>query len=333
MSRSSPVSHRFDSPSGWSRRTITQFGLALIAGTVTSSSAWAAFPEKPIRLVVSGPPGGTSDLIARLLGEYLSHELHQPFVVESRTGANGAIAAEYVAKSSPDGHTLLLATPAFASNNAFNPDSRYDPIRDFAPIGTIGETPAVLLVPSSAPYTTVTEFVAAAKRDNQPLAYGSAGVGSSNHLNAESFQRLVGLKAQHVPYRGDTQVITDLIGGQIQFAVLNAPGALPLIRAGKLRALGSATGQRSPSLPDVPTLTEAGVKLVASSWFFLVGPRATETLTIQTLNAAMQKVLADPGVRKRFVDLACDPHPTGAPEAAALLTREVRRAEQIAANS
>jgi tripartite-type tricarboxylate transporter receptor subunit TctC len=261
----------------------------------------------------------------------MSEDMGQPIIVEPKSGANGAIAASAVSSSAADGYTLLLATPAFATNNAFNKDSKYDPVGDFAMIGVIGETPAVLLVSATSPYHTLKEFVDGSKASGTTVFYGSSGIGSSNHLNAELLKGLVKLNAQHVPYRGDAPVVMDIIGGQIQFAVLNAPGAIPLLKGGKLRALGTATAKRSPSLPDVPTLSEGGVDLVAS-WFYLVAPSATPKAIIGSLNAALNKAIASPAVRQHLIDQACDPFAGGETPAAAaeMLKRDVARAEQIA---
>lgn len=188
---------------------------AAITAALFSNLARADFPENPVKIIVAASPGGTSDVIARVLSEKLTTELGKPTIVDYKSGANGTIATTYVARSAPDGYTILLVTPGFAVNNAFNPNSPYDPIKDFSVIGTIGETPMVLLVSRNSPYRNLRQFVAAGKTASAKFTYGSGGVGSSNQLSAELLKSLTGIKADHIPYRGDIQVVTDLMGGQI----------------------------------------------------------------------------------------------------------------------
>lgn len=312
-------------PLSIARRSLLVLGLAAPFG------ALAGYPDKLIRLVNPYPAGGTSDTIARILAHRLAEEWGQPVVVENRAGANGSVGAAHVAASAPDGHTLLLATPAFSAYNAFNRDSGFDPLKDFTPISLVGDTPAVLVVPANAPYRSVQEFVAAARASKAPFAYGTSGHGSSNHIQADSLTQLARFAATHVPYRGDVQVTTDLVGGRLQFAVLNAPGVAQLLRAGRLKALGTLTARRTELLPDVPTLTESGVPLVAGSRFFLVAPAGTPAAVVQRIHQTVDAVLTSAPIRQRLQELGADAQPSSPEQAARLIRQEVQRAQEIAA--
>jgi tripartite-type tricarboxylate transporter receptor subunit TctC len=304
--------------------------LLFTLGAVLALGAHAGYPDKPIKLINPFSAGGTSDSIARLLAQRLSESLSQTVVVENKVGANGSIGAVHVASSAPDGYTLMLATPAFSTYNAFNRESRFDPLRDFTAIGLIGDTPMVLAVPSSAPHQNASQFIAAARQSAAPYAYGSTGRGSSYHIFTESFNEIARIASTEVPYKGDPQLTADLVGGQIQYAIMNGTGAQALARAGKLKVLASASVRRLPTLPDVPTLAEQGIDLVAASRFFLVAPAGTPSDIVERLNRTLCDILSSDTFTQRVQELGLEPKATSLQEAQALVRREVQRASQIA---
>lgn len=280
--------------------------LLLVPFTANAADDW---PSRPVKIVVPFAPGGSTDVVARILADKLQAELKQPFVVENRAGAGGNIGADVVAKSNADGYTLLMGTTGvLAINNYLYKDMPFDPQRDFAPVSYTSLITNILVVNASLAAKSVQELVALAKAKPGELTFASSGAGSSTHLSAELFKSMTGTNILHVPYKGSSQAITDVMAGQVTMLIDNAPSSLPFVQQGKLRALAVTSLKRMPSLPDVPTIDESGVKGYESlSWSGIVAPAATPKPIIAKLNAAIERVLAMPDVKKKFADLGVDP--------------------------
>jgi tripartite-type tricarboxylate transporter receptor subunit TctC len=287
--------------------------LALVAGSLPATAQPAVWPSKPVRIVVTFPPGGAPDTLARLLADKWS-ALGQPVTVDNKPGAGGNIGADMVAKSPPDGATLVLGTVGtHAINAALYDKMPYNNLKDFTPISFLASTPNLLVVNKTVPAHNVQELVALAKRE--PLAFGSSGSGTSIHLSGELFNTLAGVKMQHVPYKGRAQAIPDLLGGRIAMIFDNMPSALPLVKSGELKALGVTSAQRSPAAPDIPTIAEAGLPgFEATSWFALLGPAGMPRDVQLRINQEVARVLALPDVKEKLATLGLDPNP-GTPDA------------------
>ena len=290
--------------------------IALLLVAFGAAAAEGDYPNHAVKIIVPFAPGGSTDVVARILADKLQAELKQPFVVENRAGAGGNIGADVVAKSNPDGYTLLMGTTGvLAINNYLYKEMPFDPQRDFAPVSYTSLITNILVVNANVPAKTVGELVALAKAKPGELTFASSGAGSSTHLSAELFKSMTGTNILHVPYKGSSQAITDVMAGQVTMLIDNAPSSLPFVLQGKLRALGVTSLKRMPALPDVPTIDESGVKGYESlSWSGIVAPAATPKPVIAKLNAAIERVLAMPDVKKKFADLGVDPV-GGPPEA------------------
>jgi len=283
------------------RRTFVPL-LALGACAPLAALAQDAWPSKPIRLVVPFAAGGTSDILARTLGEKLQSVLKQTVIVDNKAGAGGVIGADSVAKSPPDGYTLLLGTIAsHAINPALQPKMPYNAATDFAPIILLGSISNVLLVGASQPFKNVKELIAAAKAKPGEIAFASAGQGSSQHMSGETFKLLAGAELTHVPYKGSAPAIQDVIGGQIPMSFETVTVAMPHIQSGKVRALAVTSATRSPALPNTPTLQEAGVPgFDVASWQALYAPAGTPPAIVTRLNAEVEKILSQPDVKAKM---------------------------------
>jgi len=273
-------------------------GAMLAAGVAGAGNAQDRYPSKPIRLVIPFPPGGGADAVARPLGPLMTETLGQPILLDNRGGANGNLGAEIVAKAPADGYTLLLASQTNAISASLYRALAYDPIEDFAPIALIGREPGVLVVYPALPVTSVAEFVAYAKARPGKVDYASSGNGSGQHLFMALFASMTDLKLNHVPYRGSGQATTDLLGGTVAASIPGTAGMVGHIKAGKLRPLAVTGTKRSPQLPDVPTMAEAGVPgYEAYVWLGLMAPKATPQSIITRLNREVVAALATPEVR------------------------------------
>lgn len=281
--------------------------LALALSTLSSAPVWAqeAWPSKPIRFVVPFAAGGTSDILARLIGERLQASLKQTVVIDNKAGAGGVIGADVVAKSAPDGYTMLIGTiSSHAINPALQAKMPYNATTDFAHVLLLGSISNVLLVGADQPYKTVKELVAAAKAKPASIAFASAGQGSSQHMSGETFKLLAGAELTHVPYKGSAPAIQDVIGGQVPMSFETVTVALPHIQSGKVRALAVTSAQRSPALPNTPTLHESGVPgFDVASWQALYMPAGTPPAIVQRMNAEVEKILAQPDVKARIETL------------------------------
>ncbi|MDE2003952.1 MAG: tripartite tricarboxylate transporter substrate binding protein [Betaproteobacteria bacterium] len=281
-------------------------GLVAIAAAslfpVSPAFAQAAYPSKPIRMVVPFPPGGTTDILARAVAQKLSETWGQQVIVDNRPGAGGNIGSDLVAKAAPDGYTLLMGT---VGTHAINPSlyarMPYDAQKDFAPVILVASVPNVLEVNPSLPVHTVQELIAYAKANPGKLNFASSGNGTSIHLSGELFKAMTGVKMTHVPYKGSAPALADLVGGQVQLMFDNLPSSLGLIKGGKLRAIAVTSTTRSSALPDVPTIAESGLPgYEASSWFGVFAPASTPPAIVDKLNAAIGAWLASPDAKEKL---------------------------------
>jgi len=287
-------------------KSLMRFALAIAAvlsiGNVAPADAQGAYPTKPVRLVVPFPPGGTTDILARAVAQKLSETWGQQVIVDNRPGAGGNIGSELVAKSAPDGYTLLMGT---VGTHAINPSlyakMPYDHVKDFTPVILVAGVPNVLVVNPSLPVNSVSELIAYGKANPNKLNFASSGNGTSIHLSGELFRAMTGVQMTHVPYKGSSPALTDLIAGQVQLMFDNLPSSLQFIKAGKLRALAVTSLERSSALPDVPTLAESGLPgFEASSWFGVLAPAGTPNDIIVKLNTAIAGWLATADAKEKL---------------------------------
>lgn len=272
------------------------------------------YPHKPIRIIVPFPPGGPSDMQARLFGAKLAEAWNQTTVIDNRGGANGIIGIELAAKADPDGHTLILISAGIAVQPSLHPQLPYDPVRDFAYITPVTSGPGIVVVNLSLPARSVPELIAYARAHPGKVLFGSAGSGAPSHLAVELLKVMTHVEMVHVPYKGMAQAITDLIGGQIQLSIPTMPGGLPHVKAGRLRALAVTGSQRSPAAPELPTVAEAGVAgYQASNWYGFAAPAKTPRAIIGRLNHEFSRIVAAPDVREKLVNVGMDPM-TSTPE-------------------
>ncbi|MGB7832786.1 MAG: tripartite tricarboxylate transporter substrate binding protein, partial [Xanthobacteraceae bacterium] len=276
----------------------------LIAVLGASTSAVADdYPARPIKWVVGYPAGGTTDILARLIGQWLSEHLGAQVIIENRPGAGNNIGTEAVINAPPDGYTVLLVNPANGINASLYRKLNFDFIRDIAPVAGLTRVPNVMEVNPAVPAKTVQEFIDYAKANPGKINWASSGNGTSVHLSGEMFKMMTGVDLLHVPYRGAAPALTDLISGQVQVMFDNMPSSIEHIRAGKLRALGVTTAKRSPALPDVPTVADTVPGYEASAWFGMGAPKETPPEVVNKLNKAINAALADPNIQARLADL------------------------------
>jgi tripartite-type tricarboxylate transporter receptor subunit TctC len=281
------------------------FGLVLAAAGLASAQTW---PTKPVRVMVGASPGGGTDIIARMLAEKYQAAFGQPFLVENRPGASNTIAADLTAKAPPDGQTILVATNTAQSIAPHLLKLGYDPLKDLAPVALIVVVPNVLVVNTDVPAKNVKELVALIKANPDKYSYGSSGTGSTQHLAGEAFAYELGLKMTHIPYKGSSQALADLVGGQIQMSFDTTSSSMGHIKSGKVRPLAVMSPARSRELPDVPTLAEAGIKGVEmSTWYGLFTTGGTPAAVVDRLAAETAKVLKMPDVQKRLEGLGGEP--------------------------
>ena len=274
----------------------------------------ANWPTKPIKLVVGYAAGGATDVVARLVANKMGGELGQSIIVDNRTGANSNVGAEIVARAPADGYTLYVYTIANTINASLYNKLGYDPIKDFEPIGMMAKIPNLLVVNPSLPIHSVQDYIKYAKESKDGITFASSGSGSSIHLSGEMFKMKTGLNMLHVPYRGSAPAVSDLLGGQVQSMFDNSPSSMPHVKAGKLRALAITSKERSPLLPDVPTIAESGFPgFEVQSWFGLSAPAGTPDAVIKRLNTALNTALKDPTIKQRLADLVATTAP-GTPD-------------------
>lgn len=289
------------------------------------------YPSRPVKIVVSYAPGGSNDVVARVIAPELQKELGQSFVVENRAGASGTIGADMVAKSPPDGYTLFMGAGAHALAPSLFKKMPYDLVKDFAPVSLAATSAYVLVVNPAVPASTLPELIALLKAKPGQLNYASAGKGTPLHLAAELFKSKTGTDIVHVPYGGDTPALNDLLAGNVELSFMSVASTAPQIRAGKLRALAVTSTRRSEALPDLPTLHELGIDgYDVGTWWGLLAPAGTPDAIVGKLNAAMRKAVAQREVKERFAPLGLDPMSDSPSEFAAFIKAEVARYAAIA---
>ncbi len=288
--------------------TLPRVALLLIASFTAGASLGQDYPSKPVRIVVPFAPGGSTDVLARLVGQKLGERWGQPVLVENRAGAGGNIGADQIAKSAPDGYSLLLGGVPHAISASLYPKLPYDLARDLTPIAEIASFPSAIVLHPSLPAHSVTELIALARARPGQLSFGSAGVGSPNHLALELFKTMAGVSMTHVPYKGSGQLIGDLLAGQVQLASMGTPVALPHVQSGKLRAIAVTGAARSSLLPEVPTVSEAGLPgFEVTSWYGVFGPAGLPAGVVAKLNSEIGRAVTGPEVRERLAALGAEP--------------------------
>ena len=313
--------------------SVIRLRLFAIAALLACAAAWAqpaadAYPSKPIRLILPFPGGGT-DIIGRILSERMGADLGQPVVLENRGGAGG-VGAEAAARSAPDGYTIVLVAPSLAISPSLYKKLNYDPVKDLTPIGLVATVPNVLVTHPAVPAQTLAEFIALAKAKPGAMNFGSGGSGTSNHLAGERFNIQAGVKLVNVPYKGVNLAMNDLIAGQVQLVVIGISAAAPQIKAGRLRALAVVAPRRSPALPDVPTVGEAGLpNFEVTTWYGLLAPAGTPRPIVSRLNASLARAMHAADLRERLAAIATEPVTSTPEEFGELIKREMAKWGQV----
>jgi tripartite-type tricarboxylate transporter receptor subunit TctC len=308
------------------RRKFLHLAAGSVALPALSRYAWAqTYPTRPVRMIVPFPPAGTTDISARLIGQWLSERFSQPFVIENRPGANGNIGTEAALRAPADGYTLLIVDASPAINASLYDRLNFNFIRDAAPVATVARAPFILVIHPSVPAKTVPEFIAYAKANPERISYGSAGPGSTLHVAAELFKIMTGVDLLHVPYRGGGPAIADAISGQVQAVFIPSPAGIEFVRSGQLRALGVSSTTRFVAMPDVPSISEFVSGYGASTWWGVVAPRNTPTTIIENLNKEFNAGLAQPKVKARFAELGAEVFPGSPADFAKLIAEEIEK--------
>ena len=313
------------------RRTLLAGAAALAAITAAPAHAQAdAYPSKPVKWIVPFPPAGAMDVIARTLGEHMGRRLGQTVVIENRPGAGGNIGADAVAKSAPDGYTMMIVANGMAVNKFLYSRLSYDPVKGFTPVSLLAVVPNVLVTPSGAKARTVADVIAQVKAQPGKVTYASAGNGTSIHLAAELFASMAQVDMLHVPYKGSGPAVTDLIGGQVDYMFDSVTSAAPHIQSGKLRPIAVTTAKRSSALPHVPTIAEAGLPgYDLSPWFAVFMPAGTPPAIVERINAALLEAMKLPEVKARFATIGAEPIGSTPAQLAAHLDAEMAKWGQI----
>ena len=312
---------------------LSAFVAAFIA--LSGCAAYAqTYPSKPVRIISPYPPGGGNDILSRAVAQKLTARLGQQVFVENKPGANSIIGTEILAKSPPDGHTIILVPSSHAINQSLYPKIPYDAVRDFLPITLAGSSPMLLAVPASSPITTLRELIRAAQAKPGEMTYSTAGSGSTGHLAAVLLALSTGIKLQHVPYKGTAPAVSALLGNEVTMSFAPPTVFLPHVRAGKLRALGMSSAERSPNASDIPTIAEAGVPgFVASVWYGFLAPANTPKSIVQRLNTEIAAVLKDPEIHKLLTKQGIDPFSSTPEEFARLIATDVEKWAKVVKES
>lgn len=310
------------------KRSFSKLAHAVVACSLVAGASLAfadTYPSKPIQLVIPFPPGGATDVIGRLVGKKLGDKLGQPVVIDNRPGAGTIVGAGFVSKAAPDGYTLLVSSgTTFTVNPAIHAKLPYDPVKSFEPIGFAGRTGLILLANKDVPVNNLKQLVAAAKAQPGKYTYGSFGTGTTAQFAGEMLFNLAGVKLLHVPYKGSSPAMTDLIGGQIPFTVDTVAAAIPQVKSGKVKAIAVTTAKRSTLLPDVPTAAESGFPGIdADTWLAVVAPRGLPADVKQKLERAMGEVMADPDTRKQLQNAGFEPLEGNGAAVSALINKEL----------
>ena len=311
-------------------KAVSRFALLLIS-SMLACAAQAQYPNKPIRLVVPFAAGSATDSIARLVSQALIERLGQPVIVDPKPGASGQIAAEFVAKSAPDGYTLFMTTnTSHSANPAMFKKLPYDPIKDFAPVLLLGEVPFALVVNNAVPVKTTAELIAYAKANPGKLNYGSSGVGSTTHLSGEVLGSMTGTKLVHIAFRGGSLAIVAVLAGDVQMMFANLSDALPQIKSGKLRPLGVTTARRVLQLPELPTIAEAGLPgFDVAPWNGLVAPGKTPPEIVARISDAVQRIAREPSFRDKMFEIGSEPVGDTAEQYRATIRNDIQRWSKI----
>jgi tripartite-type tricarboxylate transporter receptor subunit TctC len=283
------------------------------------------YPVRPIRVAIPFPPGGTSDILTRVIGQKLSTSMGQPFVIDNRPGAGGVIATDIVAKANPDGYTLYMAFVSHAINPYVYAKLPYDTERDFTPIAMFGVSPNVVVVTPSLPIKTIKDMIAFARAKPGQFNYASAGTGTNSHLSAEMIGAMAGIKMSHVPYKGGPQANADVASGAVQMHIPSMPVTMPMISTGRLRAIAVTSLKRSPVLPDVPTVAETLPGYESLAWYGFIGPRGMPAAVVARLDGEVQKALAQPDLIESFSKQGADPVHMGPKAFAGFIREELKR--------
>jgi tripartite-type tricarboxylate transporter receptor subunit TctC len=308
--------------------------MLLSALAMTSGPAMAApYPEKPVKLIVSWSPGGTTDILARIMAQGLTEKLGQTVLVENKPGGGNNIGTEFLIRSAPDGYTLNMTNPANAINATLYKNLPFNFINDTVPVAGIIRTPNVMVVTASLPVKNVEEFIAYCKANPTKVNMASSGSGSSIHLSGELFKIMTGCKMAHIPYKGAGPALNDLIAGQVQVMFDNLPSSAGFIKDGRIRALAVTTATREPSLPNVPTIGETVPGYEASAWFGVSAPKGTPRDVVEKLNVAINQLLVDPKIQKRLSDLGGTPIPGTPEDFGKLISNETQKWEKVVKTS
>ncbi|TEA79933.1 tripartite tricarboxylate transporter substrate binding protein [Allopusillimonas ginsengisoli] len=308
----------------WFTKTVVGVVLGIL-GALSGANA-DTYPNRPIKLVAPFPPGGGTDIMARALAEQLAAELKQPVIVENRSGASGNIGAAAVARAKNDGYTLLMTSAPFAIGPAIFKDLSFDPIKDFTAITQISMVPLLVVTRADSPLNSIADLIAAAKENDKSISFATFGVGSPPHLTGEKIQELAGIKMLHIPYKGGSEAITELMSGQVSIGILDVISMMPMVKEGRLKALAITGPVRAQTLAEVPTLVEAGVPYDDVGWFGLFAPAGLSPAITNTLNAAVNKILATPDIRRLIFASGTVPiaPPTSPAEWQAIFNENVR---------
>ena len=294
-----PMPRRFAAAAAAS---FTATAIALVALPPSAAEAQTAYPEKPVRFIVPYPPGGGTDVIARIVQERFAQALAQPVIIENRGGAAGSLGTDVVAKAAPDGYTVLFTLSSHTINPAIYPKLPFDTVKDFAPVGTVASLPQILVANLQFPANNVAELTALAKAKPGTLSFASVGNGSPGHLAGELYKLRTGTQLVHVPYRGGGPAVTDVMGGQVPLLWVSIPAAAQFVKSGKLKALAVSTTKRSAAFPDVPTMQEAGVAdFEVDSWYAMFVPAKTPKPVIERLNRVLNSIVAEPAIREKLL--------------------------------
>ena len=306
--------------------------IAIMMAAVTTAAVAQAYPTKPIKLVAPSSPGDAPDVIARLVADKLSVVLGQQVVVENKPGAGGVVGSDAVAKAPPDGYTLIMGNAgSHGINAAVYATLPYDIQRDFAPVSQVAVAPNVMVINPSVPASTVAEFIAYAKANPGKLSYASGGNGSSAHMSMELFKSMSGIDIQHVPYKGSSPALTDVVSGQVVAFIGNMPPTVPLIKAGKLRAIAVTTKSRSALMPELPTITEAGLPgFETVAWFGVLAPAGTPPEVVNRLSAEIAKIAKSPEIREKLVAMGAEPVGSTPEEFKAVIDRDIAKWKPLA---
>ena len=307
------------------------FAAALAVLAAGAAHAQSAYPSRPIRFIAPFPPGGSTDVLCRLLGSKLAEGLAQPVTVDNRPGASGNIGHEAAAKSAPDGYTILISSSSTLVNNVHLFKSlRYDPLGDFTPVSMVASAGQVLVVHPSVPAKSVGELVALARAQPAKLNFGSGGKGIQSHISGEMFKSAVGVDIVHIPYKGTVQAVSDLVAGQVQLVFADMVPAMPHIKAGRIRALAVTTRGRSAALPDVPTMIESGVPgFEAGVWWAVMAPRETPAEVVNRLNAEFARIMKLPDVLEKYAGLGIVPEYSTPQYVTEMIKRDTPRMAQV----